>query len=381
MLVAAVAFGTMLVGLSWIGRWTAARHPPQAEAGPGRLEASPRPARYCFAAVALWAGVMAGATYTPFVRNAEALSPGVIRDFLARPLDRFPFSGSDVVANTLSAVPLGLFGTAGIGLWVRPVCRRGLAARAADALFGALAAAGVAAAACGFAVALEAGQLFAAYRIPSKYDVLAQTAGAAGGGLLWGLLARPVRRAIGRGRSREVRPWQPIDAAAVIAAVCVAVWSVRPYQVVSGPGELLGKFREPWFWPVPFQSDGSAADLLWSIVRGIPLGFLAAIWRTPPDRPARRAGSAVAAGVAAVAVLEAAGILVRGRVFDGNDILAGAAGAAIGVAAAHWSARRPLWTPTPIAGRPWRILRRSAGLVAAAAALCVYAYAAGWAGA
>ena len=375
---AAALAAPFLIGLLWWGHRAAARAVrPRPVLGAERFVPPPPRAAHAAAGLAGWAGLMAAASLAPFTPGGggwwSADWAGAVREFTARPFDAAAVSNVDWTANALAGLPLGFLAVAVVGLGNR---RRSAGVRAAALSLAVIAA--VAGAAI-WASVLETAQLLLDGRTSTKHDVYAQTCGAAFGAAAWFLagsaVAGRLRRAVG-----EVRAAQPVDFAAGITAGLVLVWVLRPFDPLVHPVDLYHKFQGGGFRPVPLGPGWSGEDLLWSSLRGVPVGVAAAVLWTSPDRPVRRFRPALVAGLAVIAAAEAAQFFVRGRVCDVTDVLAGGVGAAGGVASARLMARSPFLTPVPMDGRGLNLARRGVGAAAAGAAAVGYASAAGWLG-
>jgi VanZ family protein len=170
--------------------------------------------------LAVWALLLAYASLYPFV-PLRPTSLESIAAFFSRP--RFVTS-SDVALNVLAYLPLGMLAC----LYSRQANGGGRSILKATA-FGAV-----------FSFAMEAAQLFIPYRVASIYDVLANTAGALGGALVfadpfYSLVTRP----LGERREAWVSPGAWGDAALVLLTLWI-IAQLNPALPFFGAGNIVG---------------------------------------------------------------------------------------------------------------------------------------------
>ncbi len=374
----AVATPLVLGLLWWLHRVAAKAIRPVPVLSEARLAPPPPRRTHAVAALSGWIGLMAAASLAPFTPAGGGTWWEVdwwetFAAFAALPFDAAAISNVDWTANMLAGVPLGFLAVAAATLRggspgsSKPPLVRSSVRSAVGAVVGIAGAAAL-------AFLLESAQLRLDGRTSTKYDLYAQVCGTALGAGAWFAVgpaaAAWIRRRAGRG---DVRRVQPIDVAGGVAATLVTVWTLRPFDPLVHPVDLYHKMQGGGFRPVPFGPGWTVEDFGWSIARAVPLGLLAAVAWTSPDRPRRPFRRAWIWGFAATLLLEGGQFFVRGRVCDVTDVLAAAAGVAAGAALAPAAARSPFLTPVPMAGRGLNAIRWSVGVALALLAAAIYA--------
>lgn len=269
-------------------------------------------------------------------------------------------SRTDWATNFLLLLPSAFFGLG--AMWSRRSFGRNVLASAA-----------VMAVLAVVACLLEFLQLWVPGRTSSRRDVEAQWLGASVGILLWWAAGRFAIEWIARVRA-ATRPLSGIELALVFYTVLVVGYGILPLDLTISPIQILAKAREGRVILVPFLFTERTWELtlysqLSEIALWIPVG---AYWML------RRAGSiqgAVLRTLAVAAVLETIQIFVVTRTVDVNDLIAAAAGGALGA----WGVRR-LWlsTTAPVDRPTARIARAWLVWALAVAAWCVVAATAYW---
>jgi glycopeptide antibiotics resistance protein len=227
---------------------------------------------------------------------------------------------TDLVMNVAFFVPLGFVG-------FHAQRRRGAAVAVLRS------------AAAGFLLTLgvETLQFFTPARNPATSDVLMNTGGAVLGALLAAAFHGPLETALRRRLAAwvEMEPLLPI---LLGYGVLVVVAALLPFDFATGIPWIKRGLRVVRLDPrgdPPFRVEDVHQILRYAVLAG--LGFRAMQRLCPPGSVlgvARRAVHVALAATCLGAGLELAQVLVRSRVCSGQDALAAAAGAAIGVTAA-----------------------------------------------
>ena len=229
-------------------------------------------------------------------------------------------SRTNFLANVLLFVPIG-FGLMGARLAGRPRS----AAVAGVAL-------SVLTISLAVSVLAEFLQVFVPERIPSRTDIIAQTAGCIVGIAAWSWTGHALTEWLNEsaGRHRGDR----LSRVLIGYAVLWFLAGLAPFDISVDVGELGHRLRSGMINVVPFGSNVPAPRQAWDAVAGmlgsVPLGMLGLIgWRREPTR--RSAGAAWFFGFTAVAALEAAQVFIRSHAADVTDLIFGGLGVAIGV--------------------------------------------------
>lgn len=212
----------------------------------------------------LWIALIAYASLYPFAPWRESAEAWWRLPWTPQGTSRF-----DLASNALGYLPLGAL------LFIAAV-RRGW--RAWTALLLAIAVA------AGLSYAMEVLQHFVARRVPSRLDFLLNSAGAAAGALLAGLLAR--RGAIDRWHALRERWFVGGSAGAIVLLLLWPVALLFPQPVPFGLGQVFDELRElaaavladtPWEVPPPLELAGAALPPLAAPAEtlAIVLGLLA----------------------------------------------------------------------------------------------------------
>lgn len=236
-------------------------------------------------------------------------------------------SRGDWAANILLFVPLGFF-------WLGTMAAnrsRWAAVVGAVVLIPLLA---------GLSAAIEFTQLWFPPRVSSQLDIVANTTGTAAGVGLW-LLFGPAVACRLRGTRRLSGPVEWLLAAYLVGRI---LYSIVPLDVTIRPGELYEKLKEGRVLVVPFARhfDSAAEAVLHlgsSVLLAVPLGALASLWLRRRPEEGSPLGKACMLGVALVASIEAAQVLVYSQDADMTDLVLGSLGAVLGVVATHGLAR------------------------------------------
>lgn len=230
------------------------------------------------------------------------------------------------LANLLLFVPIG-FGLCGSRL--AGGGRRLAAGTAAVALAAALAT----------SLGAEFLQVFAPRRIVSLADVAAQMLGCGAGIAAWAVLGPELTAWL-----QDTYARTELDRVRRVLVAYAAVWvfvNLAPFDITLNPGRLLQRYREGDIVLVPFASARSAVRLAWdaavTLASAVPLGVLAVAGGHPARR--RTAARAAVLGVALLAAVEVAQVVIRSHAADATDLVCGGAGLAIGI-----------WAGTRVAG-------------------------------
>jgi glycopeptide antibiotics resistance protein len=311
----AIGFAAWMVGGQWVSGWL---REAQRQRGTDRLSTA------LLAYAAVWGLV----NLAPFDLTldlgelAQRVRSGLITVV--------PFSGTarpgsdqawDMLATTLSAVPLGALGVLAWPLNGRH--RTGVQAFAVGALL-----------VCG----VEMAQVFilshAADITDAMFGLLGVGIGIGSGRALW--------RSRGRSRLEPVAStrWP-------LAAVCgwclvLMIYHWKPYDFHVSPAEIRDKLARLSLIPFVHYARGSDLnalnDLLVKLGLSVPLGVLMAL--VPRPSPPRLAGAlwlAAAAGI--FTIVEGGQLLLPTRSPDLSDILVGVIGTAAGLAVCAWVRR------------------------------------------
>lgn len=310
---------------------------PHGGDGPWRATAAPTHAgRAYLILTTLYAAFIVYGSLVPLDFRAMTLEDawtGFLR--LWPPVPEY-FSRSDVVANTLLGVPLGFLA---MGLLTRENTRRGrwLAVIAALLLAGAV----------GFVA--EFGQMFCPERTPSFSDVLAQTAGAGIGIVVW-LAAGGLVTAWARGIWAEyVQHEQALKILAGYVVVLV-LYQLLPFNLTISLTEVYHKFKAGQVTLVPFaDTAGLTPYVMFSkMALIVPVGYALVLLRR--DRSVGLA-AVVLMGAVFAAGIEFLQLFVLPRYTSATDVVLGAVGAGLGaIVARHFGpaatrslAETPFW--------------------------------------
>ena len=232
------------------------------------------------------------------------------------------WSLSDLVSNVILFIPIGVCLTAWLD--ARPRASGGVSTPLA-----------VVAVAMALSVAVEFGQAFVPYRTPSAVDVLAESAGAALGAVLWRL----------RGAAADAKISAAIGAVMQASAGCrlllayclvFAVGWLLPLDFTLRPGEIADKYEHKRLL-LPFAPSPDAAsglELGVAFLAAVPLGVAAMTCGCAPRRR-RDLRSALAAALPALCLLEAAQVTVFSRTTDTTAFLALVAATVAGASSAR----------------------------------------------
>lgn len=223
----------------------------------------------------------------------------------------------DLASNVILGLPLGFLLVVGGLVGASSPLRR----VAAGGVVGFLVASGV-----------EAGQLFVPGRIPSVFDIVAQT----GGCVIGALVAQGVLEA-SRGfpsRLGEALRARPLAGLLVALLVLLAGDALFPYSVTLDVSTVWGNVKGSAWWPL----DGLRAHPWHALVvdRVLPYAAVAVLAR---EVVSPHPSLTVRAGIAGLVVafaggLELAKLLIEGRSLQASNALLAAAGGLLGIAAA-----------------------------------------------
>jgi len=230
-------------------------------------------------------------------------------------------SRADWIANILLFVPLSFLGMAALA------ADRGTIARALASLL-------VAIGASGLSLAIEFMQIYFPPRTVSINDLVAESLGALIGVVAWWMIGdaavRWLRRIwsgqMGRGLAATLLP---------AYLLVLLVIHMMPGDIISSPAELYKKLRDGRVLWIPFSAHyGSPFDFFqeqfWNTVYFAPVGWL---WA---QLPKRRQGwqcefwRTLLFGLAIVASLELAQLLIYSRVADVTDLITCTAAVLVG---------------------------------------------------
>jgi glycopeptide antibiotics resistance protein len=263
----------------------------------------------------LWVAAILFVVYASTLPFAFVSDAGTVHAHWVEAIQRSASSGSadlskaDVLQNVLLFVPLGFLGVASVARTRR---------------FGALLIA--VGAAAGLSAASEVLQLFTVDRLTSLWDLWANVAGAALGGVVY-FVVEPVSARVWNGlpestleRQRAIPVWG--------AAVVVVLSACEPFDITLDVGTVWAKVK-------PFVVNGPSAwqplnDELLTLVRFGMLSFLLAEWMRGPNTRAWgvRTLSALACVLLAVG-LEVTQFLIASRSPSMQDLIAAISGVAM----------------------------------------------------
>jgi VanZ family protein len=192
-----------------------------------------------------------------------------------------------------------------------------------------------AAAALLFSTSLEFAQAFVWWRTSSVVDVLAETAGAVVGTVMWRVLHVRSDSAVDAARSLWRRSGA-IERALFLYCIAFAALWLFPFDFTLRRIEILDKYQHQRLL-MPFTPSPDAASpamLAATLVMAMPLGAAAALCGAMPTKYRRR--SAVSSSCIAtlgLTALEVTQVLVFSRTTDGTELVAAGAGALVGTAA------------------------------------------------
>lgn len=281
------------------------------------------------------------------------------REAMAEGVD-FTRGRSDLAVNFSIAIPLafcamGLMESWGIGRWIAAVVAL---------LTGAA-----------WAAAVEFGQVWLPSRSVSLRDVIAQTAGHAAGVACW-LSLRSKTMAWAESMSTQRRLGDRIVWLCYAYLVGVTFYLLLPLDLVSGPGELLRKFKsqkvEMTPFSFPYANTGEAVyAYICDTLRFVPVGILClAGWRRDAH-PSLRRWEAVVLGVGIVIALEAAQLLIASRYTSITDVIFGALGIVIGIGIASRLIRAPAASSETTVAQSPQLARQPSPWILAAIAYVV----------
>ena len=196
------------------------------------------------------------------------------------------------------------------------------------------------------AVGVEFGQVYLPTRNVSLRDILAQGLGHVAGVVIWLVLRRPTMAWAAAMPTRR-----PLGDRIVWLCYAyllgVTFYLLLPMDLVSGPGELLRKFKSNQVEMVPFTFPyATRGEALYAYfcdtLRFVPVGILCLVgWsRESVSSLRHRWWEAVAVGVTIVIGLESAQLLIASRYTSITDVIFGSLGIVIGAMIAPVLVRR-----------------------------------------
>lgn len=226
---------------------------------------------------------------------------------------------ADWVANILLFVPLAF-------LWLGALWPAGVIGRLAASLL-------VWASAACLAVAIEFSQAWFPGRTQSWNDIVAECLGAAAGVVVWWAAGTPLSSWVA-GLRRVSRPMGAIERILAACTAVVCLYALLPLDLTLSATEIYRKFMRGGIVLVPFtfheaRASYSVYSLLSEVLLWAPVGAFAAVrWA-----PAIAGATLRVAGLSAL--VECLQVFVNSRTVDVNDVIAAAAGGAIGAFAAR----------------------------------------------
>jgi VanZ family protein len=194
-------------------------------------------------------------------------------------------------------------------------------------------------------VAAEFLQTFTTNRVPTRIDIMSQTAGCVIGMAAWVVAGMPLTRWV-----RGTLAASPEDRWARVLIGYTAAWvfiNLAPFDITVDVGDLGHRVATGRITLVPFTGgDLPSTRMVWDtlaeILGAIPLGLAAAMGGSRTSR--RSPATAFGMGALLVAGVEVAQVFIRSHAASTTDFLFGSAGVAIGA----WSGRALLGgTPAP----------------------------------
>ena len=261
-------------------------------------------------------------SFVPFRPSHASFSAALTQFEALRLQDPRTASKTDLVANVLLFIPIGL-------------TLSGALARRSGALSWLMMFVVTMAALVGSA-AIEFGQTFVAGRTPSKNDILAQTFGAAIGMSGW-VACRSTFVDWLRPVATPVTPLERLRRLLILYATAWALVHVLPLDFTLRPVELAEKYRAGRIVLRPF-ANRSTIDVVvtaaTTALSAVPIGALTAFMVA--ERRTRFSRGTLLAS-AAIAALELIQVLVMSRTANLIDVVWGTLGAALGASlAASW---------------------------------------------
>lgn len=268
---------------------------------------------YALAAV----GYLTFVIYGSFVPgHVQAMSMGAMwEQFVAAMSGEVRLSRSDFAANILAFVPLTFV-------------MMGLLSRGGTVRVAAWVMASLWVSATALSAAIELFQVSSPVRVVSRYDVIAESIGAAVGIVLWAMCGARSTRWVERfWRERAVGRWPVLVLLAY--AIGVTVYQLLPLDLTLSPIEMVAKMHRGMVELVPFGELEFANEsaVFWKIVIVIPIGALFAM-------VSRYKGSVLARsamqGFLYACCVEAMQLCVYGQSCSVTDAFLGTLGAALG---------------------------------------------------
>jgi VanZ family protein len=184
----------------------------------------------------------------------------------------------------------------------------------------------------GLSLVAEFLEVFAPGRVPSPFDVVAQSAGAVLGIATW-VLAGPALTGWIRAAATTS------DRLSSLLTGYAAAWALvnlAPFDVTVDLGDLARRFHDGGVVVVPFSGELGGVRLVWdsaiAMITAVPLGVFGLVRGAEPGRR-RSAGAAFLTAAILVVAIEAAQVFIHSHVADSTDVLFGLLGAGAGVLA------------------------------------------------
>ncbi|QDT63505.1 VanZ family protein [Calycomorphotria hydatis] len=273
--------------------------------------------------------LIVAASITPFIWKGPTLTEGM-REFWLYLVYRTEGPKADALMNLVAFVPVG-FAAMGLapsrGFWRRgwPVV--------------------VILSALMFGLLMEFLQIWIPERYPGRNDLIAQSAGTAGGMILWGGIGPTLRQWIPQVFA-EVRRPQIHDIAAAIFSAAVLIGFLWPFDFISDLSMLNNKLKSGGVRLVPL-ADGipNWEAAIGGMLPCVVLGYTIATGLTSSRTPVRPLRVSLFASCVLLLVVEGVQVILAERVSDANDVVIGVAGCVCGAWGANLMQRSTYFSP------------------------------------
>lgn len=183
-------------------------------------------------------------------------------------------------------------------------------------------------------VAIELTQVWFPPRTVSQNDIAAEWLGSLVGIGGWLLVGQALTEWM-RCYALAARPKKQLDWLLEAYLVGFVLYSLFPMDLTLSADELVHKFRLGRIRLMPYHDLPGGFDLWYSLFRDfmtyVPVGMLAATWRTRLEGPLRPPAMSIFLGALAALGIEIGQVFVYSRVADSGDVITGTLGAAAGV--------------------------------------------------